>query len=72
MTCELNEALVMPGLRVPVFIEFDGVMIERVDLENQSSHTFNQFTPAYTANLVCVVEYASAQFESERQAVNPP
>lgn len=70
VTCRLNEILVTPGLVVPVFIEFNGQEIERVNLENTSSHTFHSFSPPGPGTLFCVVIYSDAQFESERHTIS--
>lgn len=64
VSCNINGDLLSPSLAIEVFIEFDGVEIERVSQTNVSQYVFTRFTPAASGELRCVVEYASAEFES--------
>ncbi len=65
VTCQLNESLVSPGVQVPIFLEFDGVEIQRTTLENQADFVFAEYNPPSHGTIVCVVEFAEAEFESE-------
>ncbi len=65
VTCELNSVLVSPGLEIPLFLEYQGEEVQRTTLENETSFTFDEYNPPETGNVVCVVEFASAEFESE-------
>jgi hypothetical protein len=65
VTCELNEVLVSSDLMVPLFLEYEGTEIERTHMTNESTFTFAEFNPPADGHIVCVVELADAEFESE-------
>lgn len=65
VTCDINDALVSESMEIPLFLEYEGTMIERVILENQNSYTFEAYSPPVDGSIVCVVELANAEFESE-------
>ncbi len=65
VTCALNEVLVSDNMEVPLFLEFEGVMVERVILTNQGAFSFHAYDPPADGMVVCVVELADAEFESE-------
>jgi hypothetical protein len=65
VTCALNEVLVSDNMEVPLFLEFEGVMVERVILSNQGLFSFHAYDPPSDGRIVCVVELADAEFESE-------
>ena len=64
ITCELNSAIVDPDTTIPLFLEYEGVEIQRIDLTNQTEFTFNEYNPPADGEILCVVEYADAEFES--------
>lgn len=65
VTCVLNDAIVNPGVSVPLFLEFNGTIVETTTLTNQDTFTFNEYNPTADGTIVCVVEFADAEFESE-------
>ncbi len=69
VTCELNDALISPGVQVPIFLEYQGTEIERTMLENEADFTFAEYNPPTDGDIVCVVEFADAEFESEAQTL---
>lgn len=69
VTCILNDALVGPGVEIPIFLEFEGDEIQRVTIENQSTYTFSEYNPPTDGNIMCVVEFANAEFESESRSI---
>lgn len=69
VTCTLNTALISPDVTVPLFLEYRGSEVERTVLTNQSSYTFAEFNPPTDGNIVCVVEFADAEFESEADTI---
>lgn len=70
VTCELNEVLVSETMEVPLFLEFEGTMVERVVLANQKLFSFQAYRPPADGSIVCVVELADAEFESEEGWLN--
>ena len=70
VTCELNEAIVDLDMTVPLFLEYEGTEIQRVNLTNQAEFTFNEYNPPTTGNIVCVVEFADAEFESPARSLD--
>ena len=69
VTCELNDALVSPDVEIPLFLEYEGNMIQQITLINEASFTFNEYNPPAGGNIVCVVEFANAEFESEPSSI---
>ena len=66
VTCEINDALMSDEFSYPIFIEFEGTSVESKVITNEESTTFNVFNPVADGNLVCVIEIADAEFESEK------
>ncbi len=71
VTCTLNEALLSPDLSIPMFLEHEGEMIERVILQNQPDFTFSPYQPTRAGAVVCVIEFAEAEFESDELWLEP-
>lgn len=69
VTCELNAAIVSPDVTIPLFLEFENNEVQRVNLVNQSTYTFNEYNPPANGMVKCVVEFANAEFESEANAL---
>ncbi len=65
ITCELNESLVSPSINISIFLEYEGTEIERSTLNNEATFTFAEYNPPADGEIVCVVEFADAEFESE-------
>lgn len=70
ITCELNDALVSPEVEIPLFLEYEGTMIQQTTLMNQAEFTFNEYNPPSVGNVVCVVEFANAEFESTPSTIS--
>lgn len=70
--CRLNPLLVDLEEIFPVFIEFDGVEIERSVFKNEKAPVnFSFYNPSIAGNLICVVEFADAEFESSPLYIEP-
>lgn len=64
VTCLVNEALVDPSITVDLFLEFEGSEVQRTTMSNQENFTFNEYNPPTDGNILCVVVYSGAEFES--------
>ncbi len=64
--CDLNDIFKDIDEDIPVFIEFDGVEIQRKVFPSGSARVpFQRYNPPEDGNIVCVIVYADAEFESE-------
>ena len=63
--CRLNPDLPFDS-SIPVFIEFEGIRVETKAFPSVNANVpFARFNPPYDGNIVCVIEYVGAEFESE-------
>ena len=71
--CRLNPILVDVPEDIPVFIEFEGVEIERKVFRNEKQPiTFAPFEAPFAGELICVVEFVDAEFESQPLFIGDP
>jgi hypothetical protein len=70
--CRLNALLVDTAADIPVFIEFEGVLIEKRVFKNAKAPVnFGLFKPNKSGSLLCVIEFAGAEFASEPLLLAP-
>ena len=70
--CRLNDLIKDLQEEVQVFIEFEGVEIERGVFKNAKAPVnFDFYNPPVPGNLLCVIEFAGAEFESSPHPIAP-
>ena len=64
--CRLNDILHDLNEDIPVFIEFEGQVIESKVFQNgKATVPFKHYNPPQDGNLICVIQFADAEFESQ-------
>ncbi len=70
--CRLNSILISDKEDIVVFIEFEGEEIQRSVFKNSKAPiNFGFFNPGTAGYLICVIQYANAEFESDPLWVEP-
>ncbi len=70
--CRLNPILISDTDDIVVFIEFEGEEIQRSRFINSKAPiNFAFFNPDAAGNLICVIQYANAEFESAPLWIEP-